>query len=243
MKATAEQRLLVISAHAADFLWRSGGTIARYTRGGGHARIIDLTYGERGESAEVWKANDGYAEQDVKQVRKREALDAAEVLAADIRFLDFGDHPLVMDKARCMRLVDELRDFRPTILLTHHSEDPLNHDHVEAMKATLWAVRCAQVRGVKTAAAPLGPLKTCLFEPDQPEFCNFRPDTFIDITDVMEVKIEAMRKVASQSYLIDNYVARARSRAYFAQKITGNKKIEFAEAFQRVEPYVGSAFA
>jgi len=47
------RRMLVIGAHSADFVWRSGGAIAVTTENGGHALVIALSYGERGESGEV----------------------------------------------------------------------------------------------------------------------------------------------------------------------------------------------
>ena len=32
-----DERLLVVSAHAADFVWRAGGTIAKYVKNGAQA--------------------------------------------------------------------------------------------------------------------------------------------------------------------------------------------------------------
>ena len=48
-------RLMVIGAHAADFVWRAGGVIAVTTANEGVAQVIALSYGERGESGELWK--------------------------------------------------------------------------------------------------------------------------------------------------------------------------------------------
>jgi 4-oxalomesaconate hydratase len=49
------RKLLVIGAHSADFVWRAAGAIAVTTRNGGSARVVALSYGERGESGELWK--------------------------------------------------------------------------------------------------------------------------------------------------------------------------------------------
>jgi LmbE family N-acetylglucosaminyl deacetylase len=48
--------ILVVSAHAADFVWRAGGAIALYASRGYKVRILCLSYGERGESqgADEW---------------------------------------------------------------------------------------------------------------------------------------------------------------------------------------------
>ena len=48
-------RLLVISAHAADFVWRAGGYIAATAAAGGEAHVVCLSFGERGESPGAWK--------------------------------------------------------------------------------------------------------------------------------------------------------------------------------------------
>ena len=50
--------ILVVSAHAADFIWRAGGAIALYADRGYRVRVICLSYGERGESARLWKQPD-----------------------------------------------------------------------------------------------------------------------------------------------------------------------------------------
>jgi 4-oxalomesaconate hydratase len=44
---------LVISAHAADFVWRCGGAIALHQRLGYEVTVACLSYGERGESAQA----------------------------------------------------------------------------------------------------------------------------------------------------------------------------------------------
>ena len=62
------RRVLVIGAHAADFVWRAGGAIAVATRNGGTAQVIALSYGERGESGELWK-QEGQTVENVKQIR------------------------------------------------------------------------------------------------------------------------------------------------------------------------------
>src|SRR5262252_1027058 len=89
----SSERLLVVSAHAADFVWRAGGAIALYSARGARARVLCLSYGERGESQGLWK-KEGMTLDRVKQIRHEEATNAAEVLGAEIRCFDAGDYPL-----------------------------------------------------------------------------------------------------------------------------------------------------
>jgi len=49
-------RILVFSAHVADFCSRAGGTLARHVRAGDRAKVVALTYGERSESGGLYAA-------------------------------------------------------------------------------------------------------------------------------------------------------------------------------------------
>ena len=71
------KKLLVIGAHSADFVWRAGGTIAMITAQGGSALVIALSYGERGESGELWKEPDQTME-NVKRIRHEQASRGSE---------------------------------------------------------------------------------------------------------------------------------------------------------------------
>ena len=46
--------VLVVSAHAADFVWRGGGAIAKYIHHGANLHLVILSYGARGESNDLW---------------------------------------------------------------------------------------------------------------------------------------------------------------------------------------------
>jgi 4-oxalomesaconate hydratase len=230
-------RLLVVSAHAADFVWRAAGAIATITSNGGTAKIVALSYGERGESGELWK-EPGQTEERVKSIRRAEAEKAAQILGATFEPLDLGDYPLEIDKLALERLTQQLRDFEPTLLLTHAKEDPFNPDHSVAYQATEKARQLASGAGVASAFKTIKPPDFLLFEPHQPELCAFLPNTFLDITPVFEKKKAAMAEMGAQGYLREYYTQRASQRANHARRICGNAAIQFAEAFQRVSPAV-----
>ena len=63
---------LVVSAHSADFVWRCGGAIALHQSRGYDVTVVCLSYGERGESAKLWK-QDGMTLDKVKAARREEA--------------------------------------------------------------------------------------------------------------------------------------------------------------------------
>ena len=80
--------------------------------------MISLSYGERGESGELWQ-QDGQTIENVKRIRHDEAERAATALGAEFRCLDLGDYPLELGKAELERLADEIRDFAPDVVVTH----------------------------------------------------------------------------------------------------------------------------
>lgn len=231
------RRMLVVGAHSADFVWRAAGTIAQHTTAGGHATVVALSYGERGESGVLWK-REGQTEENVKRIRHEEASGAAEVLGADFVGLDLGDYPLGGDADA---LVGIMRDMRPHVVLTHPERDPFNPDHPVAHELVARARLLTSGAGVASAFETAPPSEFLAFEPHQPELCGFTPTVFVDITEVFERKIEAMKHMGAQKYLQDYYTERAGHRGNHARKVTGNGAIRQAEAFQRLLPNVVDA--
>jgi 4-oxalomesaconate hydratase len=232
--------MLVVSAHSADFVWRAAGAIAGFVEGGGAAYVVSLSYGERGESGELWK-EPGQTEERVKQIRHAEAEQAAGILGAEFLAFDLGDYPLVVDVAAAERLTELMRDLEPQLILAHAGHDPFNSDHAIAHDATVQARQLASGAGVASAFRTIAPPELLLFEPHQPELCGFVPTTFLDITNVWEKKAAAMDAMGAQGYLRQYYFERGEHRANHARRISGRTDIRFAEAFQREIPVVVDA--
>jgi 4-oxalomesaconate hydratase len=231
------RRLLAIGAHAADFVWRAGGALALTAESGGTASVLALSYGERGESGELWK-EEGQTVENVKRIRHGEAERAAEALGASFRCLDLGDYPLVVENEALAGLTDAIRELAPDVIVTHTDRDPFNPDHPVAFEAVERARALAAGAGVESAFETIRPPELLLFEPHQPELCNFTPTTFLDITPVIERKRAAMAEMKAQRYLQEYYAQRAEQRANHARRVSGNREIRFAEAFQRYLPQV-----
>ena len=229
------RKVLAIGAHAADFIWRGGGALALAAEGGGSASVISLSYGERGEAGELWK-QEGQTVERVKEIRHAEAEAAASALGADFRCLDLGDYPLEVEGEALEQLVELIREAAPDVLLTHTDRDPFNPDHPVACAAVERARALAAGAGVASAFPTISPPQFLWFEPHQPELCNFTPTTFLDITPVFERKLAAMAEMKSQQYLQTYYAQRAEQRGNHARRVSGDKEIRQAEAFQRVVP-------
>ena len=234
--------LLVVSAHTADFVWRSAGAIALYASRGVRARVLVLSFGERGESERLWR-EPGMTVERVKQTRRAEAARAAEILGAEIRFFDAGDYPLKPTDDLMRDLVDEFRRNQPSVVLTHTLSDPYNADHPEAGRMAMNARIYAQAAGFPSEHKKLGAPPLFFFEPHQSEMCDFKPQVLLDITSVFEMKRKAMECMEAQEHLWNYYTELAKRRGTQAVRNSGKKDIQYAEAFQRFYPQVASELA
>ncbi|SDZ28028.1 4-oxalomesaconate hydratase [Micromonospora pattaloongensis] len=231
--------VLVISAHAADFVWRAGGAIALSAQRGAPVHVVCLSFGERGESQGLWK-QEGMTLEGVKQARREESSAAAEVLGASIEFLDLGDYPLRVDDAAQERIVGIMRERLPDVILTHVANDPYNRDHNLAHETTLLTRMVAQAHGHDPGAKPLGAAQVLQFEPHQPEVCGFVPELLLDITPVFDLKTRAMRCMAGgQGHLVDYYTELGVRRGVQARRNGAPSSVIHAEAYKRTFPTVG----
>ncbi len=227
--------LVVVSAHAADFVWRAGGAIALHAKLHSYrVVVVCLSAGERGESNEVYAAEPGISVAAVRERRKAEALKAAEVLGAEVRFLDQQDYLMRPGPEVLESLVDVYREVQPAFILTHPQVDPSNWDHVTTCRLALEARMVAQAPGRPGGKHIAAPQVYC-FEPHQTELCDYHPDTLLDISEVWELKWKAMQCVPSQTRMWAYYKNVAEQRANIAGRRT-ERKITHAEAYQRIFP-------
>lgn len=231
---------LVISAHAADFVWRCAGAIALHQKKGYDVTVVCLSYGERGESAKLWK-QEGCTLEHVKTERRKEAENAAQALDVhDILFMDLGDYPLNFDQEAKFRLVDIIRAVQPNFMMSHSKYDPYNTDH---MGTTAFAMECrmiAQAWGHNPGEKVLGAPQLYLFEPHQTEQMGWVPNVFLDITEVWDKKRAAIECMQGQEHLWDYYTNVAQNRGNHFRRnsggMSGGRKAEYAEGFQAIFP-------
>jgi 4-oxalomesaconate hydratase len=230
--------LLVVSAHAADFVWRAGGAIALAASAGAPVTVLCLSYGERGESARAWREGKQLAE--IKAIRRDEATQAAGVLGAAIEFADAGDYPLRESDELVDQIVRCYRRVNPSVVLTHALADPYNPDHPAAARMAVQARVFAQAIGYDAPGEPLGAPPVFLFEPHQPEQCDFRPQVLLDITEVFAAKRAAMECLKAQQHMWDYYTDLARRRGVQFERNAGPNlgilRSTMAEAYMRLFP-------
>ncbi|MEE2657299.1 MAG: PIG-L family deacetylase [Candidatus Latescibacterota bacterium] len=231
-----DRRVLVFSAHAADFCSRAGGTICKLVDAGSAVKVYDMSYGERCESPALWKREPPPTLEEVKQIRAREIEVAAQVLGADIECLDYGDSPLLVGPKRRQQLLEIFREYQPDLVLSHWIDDRLHPDHAETTQAVLWASRYCFRPGLNVASKPCPAPQVVCYETTlgTAPVSGFVPNLYVDITDVIERKTEALCQLAAQPDLPLRYELLARYRAFEAQSTAWMKDCEFAEGFVRL---------
>ena len=240
--STSDARVLVFSCHVADYCFRAGGTMLNYVREGGVVKTVVVTRTVRGESGTLWSEHPGITADRVAEVRRKEAEDAAQILGVEIDFLEWEDNPLIIDEDRLMELSGIIRQFRPTIVLTHWGHDRLNQDHEQVSAAVVRASGLTGTYSEQWTPAPRP--KVFFFEPDLvgAPVNGFEPDVLIDITDVFDQKIEAVQVYKTQEGLLSRWRPNAIARAGHARSLCGLAKCEYAEAYRRLTPWGGTHF-
>lgn len=165
------RRVLVVATHPDDEILGIGGTVKRHTLAGDDVLAMVLCEGEsvRGQP-----------------VQEEAGRRAAAVLGARVEFCRYPDQRL--EEVPLTRLIGEvetrIRDHRPEVVYTQFGGD-VNLDHRRVFDAVLVAARPMQ----ETVRA-LYAFETC----SSTEWgwpARFRPDTFVDISETLEAKVEA----------------------------------------------------
>ena len=202
--------------------------------------IVCLSFGERGESAKLWK-QEGMDLQTVKDARRAEAEAAAEALGAhEMIAMDLGDYPLELSRENKNDLVDIIRRVQPAFMMSHSKYDPYNTDHMYTTQVALECRMIAQAWGHNPGETVLGAPQLYLFEPHQTEQMGWKPDTFLDITPVWDKKRAAMECMDGQVHLWDYYTRVAQQRANHFKRnsggMSGGRDCKYAEGFESIFP-------
>jgi 4-oxalomesaconate hydratase len=231
--------VLVITAHAGEFVWHAGGALALAAARGERVTVACLTVGEHGESGRAWR--EGKSLDAVKQLRHDEARRASEILGADIRFFTAADYPLMATPELLDGLVRLYREVSPTVVITHPPIDHYNIDHPAASRIALDARLLAQVAGYPAEGGAIGAPPVFFFEPQQPEMSGFQPQVLLDITQVFDIKRRAMEALPAK-HQWEYYSELARRRGLQLRRNAGRNlslpTTVYAEAFMRPFPQV-----
>ena len=167
-----DRTVLAIGAHPDDLELAIGGTLAKLQKSG--ARVVMAVVSVPGDYA----------------VRRREAEQAAAILGCELRVLVDGGAPQRIEDMKTYELVKVLdgvvKELSPAAVLTHGPSE-FHHDHVLVYDAAIATQR----------------LRYFDFFSYHPNFCRpvpvqFHPRAYVDISDTIEAKMEAIAVHQSQ---------------------------------------------
>jgi LmbE family N-acetylglucosaminyl deacetylase len=219
-------RALVIGAHPDDNEFGAGGTIAKLARQGWQVTFIICTNGNKGSH------DPDISSYRLSEIREAEQRAAAERLGVErVIFLRNNDGELEPTPALRAELALYVRHFKPHCVFTH---DPwkqymLHPDHRAVGFATLEGIVAARDHLFMPGLGQIGigvwrPQALFLWMAEQPDHTE-------DISDFLEIKIEALREHHSQLDRSNEWPDRVRQRAADIGKQAG---FAAAEAFRKV---------
>jgi bacillithiol biosynthesis deacetylase BshB1 len=184
--------ILAFGAHPDDVELSCGGILLRHITQGKKIGIIDLTRGEMGTRGSA-------------ELRMKEAAEAAKILGAVVREnLQLEDVFFENDNASRLAIVEMIRKYQPEIILCNAIADR-HPDHGRGAKLVSDAVFTAGLIKVETSldGQPQKAWKTkAVYHYIQDRY--IKPDLVIDITGVMEKRMECIRAFSSQFYNPDS---------------------------------------
>ncbi|WP_297763252.1 bacillithiol biosynthesis deacetylase BshB1 [uncultured Muriicola sp.] len=182
--------ILVFGAHPDDAELGAGGTIAKEVSLGKKVGVIDLSRGELGTRGSA-------------EIRDKEAVASAAILGLSVREnMEFADGFFVNDKQHQMALIRKIRMYKPDIVLCNAIEDR-HIDHARGSELVSNACFLSGLMKIDTKAEGDDQWQEA-WRPKQVyhyiQWKNLTPDFVLDISDVVDKKIEAINAYSSQFY-------------------------------------------
>lgn len=182
--------ILVFGAHPDDAELGAGATIAKEISLGKKVGIIDLTRGELGTRGSA-------------EIRDKEAAASAKILGLSIREnMEFADGFFVNNKQHQIAIIQKIRTYKPDIVLCNAIEDR-HIDHARGSDLVSNACFLSGLMKIDTKAEGDDQWQEA-WRPKQVyhyiQWKNITPDFVVDITEVMDKKLEAINAYSSQFY-------------------------------------------
>jgi len=220
---------LAIGAHPDDVESSCGGVVAKYARRGHKIVIATMTNGDKGHLVIPPKK--------LAKIRLGEARRAASILGGQYVWVGFSDGEVFHNREAVLKVVELIRKAKPDVIFTMSPED-YHGDHSNTGRIVVEATFAAGVPRI----LPKLPAHT----PKKAYYCEtafgigFEPDLWIDISDVMDTKLKALRQHESQIQWLKqhhgiDFIEDTRVCSRFRGLQVG---VKYAEAFQQVKKHM-----
>lgn len=197
-------RVLAFGAHPDDIEVGMGGTIGRYSKNKYDAIMVIVAIPNK------------------REVRWKEAENAAKKLGAELLILDIDPDRMIFSRELVRRFDEVIREQSPDIVYTHWNHDS-HQDHIAVANAVIAATRknnsslYMYEQTIPGGIVPYG----------------FRTQSFVDISEVIDTKIDSIMAHESQvgmngEWWLYGVKGRAMYRGY-------QINVKYAEAFEVVK--------
>ncbi len=204
-------KILAVGTHLDDIELACGGTLAKAVQAGHEVKTVIMS-------------QSGYTNYDGKVMRRNddavvEGTNALHALGVtDIEILDFPTKNIPHNSTAIDAIDTRIAEFDPDVIFCHHPFDT-HQAHIGVGKSTISAARRKNT--------------VFMFEPIAPSgrsYVPFRPQMYVDITDVMDKKIESLRLHTTEYHKFgEEWITGVTCRAGFRGYEIGTT---YAEAFE-----------
>jgi len=175
--------ILAVGCHPDDLEIACGGTIAKYAKAGHKVFMCCVARGDMGHKI--------IQPEELAVVRKSEAEKAAAVLGAEFISLGVGDLLVNShDEATVDKMIDVIRYTKPDLIITHNTEDYMR-DHIETSNLVFNASFAASITHRATKHEVFNAIPPIMYM-DTLAGMGFIPTEYVDISDTIEQKLEAL---------------------------------------------------
>ncbi len=218
------KRVLVVAPHPDDAEVGCAGTVAQLVRDGAAVHYLIATTGDKGTE------DPALTNEDLARTREQEQWDAAKILGVEeVSILPYGDGELEDSREVIGRIVHHIRRIKPDIVFTtdpFRSTFYIHRDHMNAGLTTMHAVfpyARDRLHFPEHITEGLETHKTA----ELYFWGTENPDIHIDITDTIDLKVQASLAHTSQfGDDVDKWVRR------WSARVAEGQDMEYAEAFR-----------
>lgn len=206
---TKNQLVIAFGAHPDDIEIGMGGTVAKLTGMGYDVRLVIATL-------------PNFVKTDTKEERKHESIMSAKVMGCKTpEFLDLSPEEIIFKRKFVTQISNIIQELNPEAIFTQWIGDT-HQDHQALTRAVVAAARDSNDVFMYETTIPGGISEHA-----------FRPQLYVDVTDTLEIKKNALdcfdsQKIRCGPLWIDSLIGRCSYRGY-------QMNTKYAEAFEVIK--------
>ncbi len=251
--------ILVVGGHPADMFDHCGGTLYHHIKQGDKVTCASITQGLRCHDEVIYdlfrERNRELSQEEIDsiikertEVKYKEVKEACALFGIeDIHFLDYDDEILCVTPQMVSKVARLIRAVQPDLVITHwpYEEDTFSNHHAVTGQLTLAGITAAHGISFEQDAPSWNVAQVAFMISD----IDFRGDCFtscgklpymnyyVDVTDVVDLKVKAINIIGSQKYNIPGY---AKKTTETWNGVLGVRiRVPYAEGFALQWPEIG----